>query len=102
MGPGEALVGVAVCVVLVALAALIFAIYSKRLAFKQRKLELETQAAGNRSPEVKMLEKRVRVLERIATDRGHDVAREIEALRDQRFEEGEGDVALESLGRERA
>jgi hypothetical protein len=34
------------------------------------------------------LEDRVRVLERIVTDRGYDVATQIEALRDQRRVEG--------------
>ena len=33
-----------------------------------------------------MLEERVRVLERIATDRGLDVAHQIEALRDRQVE----------------
>ena len=34
------------------------------------------------------LEDRVRVLERIVTDKGYDVATQIEALRDQRTVEG--------------
>jgi len=85
MGPGEALVGVAVCLFGIAFLALIFATYSKRLQFKQRKLELEAQArTGGSSEAVTQLEQRVRVLERIATDRGHDVAHQIEALRDAR------------------
>ena len=39
---------------------------------------------------VKDLEERVRVLERIVTDRGYDVATQIEALRDQRRVEDDG------------
>lgn len=39
---------------------------------------------------VKDLEERVRVLERIVTDGGYDVATQIEALRDQRRVEDEG------------
>ena len=39
---------------------------------------------GPTRAEVERLEQRVRVLERIVTDRGYDVATQIEALRDQR------------------
>ena len=53
------------------------------------------------------LEDRVRVLERIVTDRGYDVATQIEALRDQRRVDGGGDgngaaIDLEPARRERA
>lgn len=61
----------------------------------QRRLEQEvadlraqqTQIAPQRGPtldQVQMLEDRVRVLERIVTDRGYGLANEIEALRDRR------------------
>ena len=39
---------------------------------------------GEALERVEVLEDRVRVLERIVTDRGYDVATQIEALRDQR------------------
>jgi hypothetical protein len=46
---------------------------------------------------------RVRVLERIVTDRGYDIATQIEALRDQRrVEEADTGVSIDSLRRERA
>ncbi len=38
------------------------------------------------------LEKRVQVLERIVTDRGYDIATQIEALRDSRAVEGDSGV----------
>ncbi|WP_374406344.1 hypothetical protein [Pelagerythrobacter sp.] len=42
------------------------------------------EQAAQYSSRVAELEQRVRVLERIVTDRGYDVATQIEALRDQR------------------
>ena len=53
-------------------------------------MELKTTAsetaekAAQYASHVKELEERVRVLERIVTDRGYDIATQIEALRDQR------------------
>ena len=84
MGPGEAISIVAAFVLVIVAMAMVFAIYSKRLQFKQRKLEIEAGARGEgSSAAVERLEQRVRVLERIATERGHDVAHQIEALRDR-------------------
>ncbi|WP_408609194.1 hypothetical protein [Allopontixanthobacter confluentis] len=61
------------------------AIHKRDLAFKQRKLELEAARAGADSPasakKIEQLEQRVRVLERLATDRGQDLALQIESLR---------------------
>ncbi|MEC7160497.1 MAG: hypothetical protein VXW57_01650, partial [Pseudomonadota bacterium] len=42
------------------------------------------EKAAQYASKVQDLEDRVRVLERIVTDRGYDVATQIEALRDQR------------------
>ena len=45
---------------------------------------------------------RVRVLERIVTDKGYDVATQIEALRDERrVEETDSGVSIDSLNREK-
>lgn len=87
MGPGETLAMLALCAFGVALLALIFAIYSKRMSFKQRQLELQAEThagSGLDAGRLIKLEQRVRVLERIATDRGQDVAHQIEILRDRR------------------
>jgi hypothetical protein len=95
MGPGEAISLLGVCALLIALVAMTFATYSRRLAFKQRKLELETQVrmgAPASSELVARLEKRVRVLERLATERGPDVAAQIEALREDRALAGLSEV----------
>lgn len=63
----------------------IFGLVSRVLKHRERRLELEAQIAtaqaGQRQPRNDKLEQRVRVLERIVTDRGIDVADEIERLR---------------------
>ena len=61
--------------------------YKGRMKHRQKQLELEVRlaeaGAGQRSDaEVARLEERVRVLERIATDRSPDLAAQIEQLRD--------------------
>lgn len=47
------------------------------------------EQAAQYSSRVAELEQRVQVLERIVTDRGYDIATQIEALRDQRAVEGQ-------------
>lgn len=52
---------------------------------KLAKLQVEAaKAAGADAGEITELQERVRVLERIVTDGGYDLANQIEALRDQR------------------
>ena len=78
---------------------------------KFARLELEREkvrAAGasgrveEQAIQIAELEDRVRVLERIVTDRGYDIATQIEALRDHRpAEERLGDVAAKSVERAR-
>jgi len=54
---------------------------------KQRQLEqsagMAAEKAAQYAAQTERLEQRVRVLERIVTDRGHDLAGEIERLRDE-------------------
>ena len=56
------------------------------IALQQRKLELEAQMvaekAAQSAAQTERLEQRVRVLERIVTDKGIDLSDEIEKLRD--------------------
>ncbi|NML04624.1 hypothetical protein [Sphingomonas sp. G-3-2-10] len=56
-------------------------------ALQQRKMELEAQMVAEKAAQyaaqTERLEQRVRVLERIATDKGADLSDEIEQLRDQ-------------------
>ena len=64
--------------------------------------ELTAEKAAQYSSHVQQLEDRVRVLERIVTDRGYDVATQIEALRDQRrVEQPDPGVPLEMPVKER-
>ena len=71
-------------------------IHQRDLAFKERKLELEASKGSVSSQKIEMLEQRVRVLERLATDRGQDLALQIENLR------GSSDTAVEFAAREKA
>lgn len=62
----------------------IFAIVSRVYRHREKKLEIDARIAEAqaRNPDYRQeLEERVRVLERIVTDSGHTVAREIERLR---------------------
>jgi len=64
--------------------------------------ELSAEKAAQYSSRVSELEDRVRVLERIVTDRGYDIATQIEALRDQRRVDGlDSGVSIDSLRKER-
>ena len=69
------------------------------IAYRERKLELMADKTAERAAQyaaqVGQLEERMRVLERIATDRGVDVAAQIEALR-------EDEIAGQSLESKRA
>ena len=70
---------------ILALSIPIVAIWTKH---RQKIAELELQAAAEKAAQYATqnteLEERVRVLERIVTDKGYDVAAQIEALRDSR------------------
>ena len=83
-----------VLIPLFALMIPIVAILSKRvigpwLALRQRQLEVEAQMTAEKAAQyaahTERLENRVRVLERIITDRGADLAGEIDRLRDDRI-----------------
>jgi len=73
-----------ICCGLVAIIA--GAVIKPLIALRERKMELEAQMVAEKAAQyaaqTERLEQRVRVLERIVTDRGIDVADEIEKLRD--------------------
>ena len=83
MGDLIGLVGVMIPIF--ALSIPIVAIWSKH---KQKIVEMEIKATAEKAAQYASnnteLEQRVRVLERIVTDKGYDVASQIEALRDAR------------------
>jgi ABC-type phosphate transport system auxiliary subunit len=62
-------------------------IHKRKLKFKERELELTSQHTAEKAAQyaahTERLEQRVRVLERIITDKGIEVADQIEALRDR-------------------
>lgn len=79
--------------------AMVFSIPILAIWTKHRKevMQMQAQQTAEKAAQYvasnKDLEDRVRVLERIVTDGGYDVATQIEALRDQRRVEGElGDL----------
>lgn len=91
-----------------ALSIPIVAIWTKHQQ-KLAEMGLETTAANTAekaaqyASQIQRLEDRVQVLERIVTDRGYDVATQIEALRDSRsVEDRDSGVPLTSGSRERA
>ena len=66
-----------------------------RTKLEERRLnataESTSEKAAQYASRVQELEDRVRVLERIVTDKGYDIATQIDALRDQRsVDEGNG------------
>ncbi|WP_298090888.1 hypothetical protein [uncultured Sphingomonas sp.] len=62
--------------------------FKRHLRFKERQLEIMGSQAAEKAAQyvaqTERLEQRVRVLERIVTDRGIDLSDEIERLRDDR------------------
>lgn len=72
--------------VLIPLAAIGIAPFRMWLRLKERQLDAQTSLTAEKTAQyaahTERLEQRVRVLERIVTDKGIDVADEIEKLRD--------------------
>jgi hypothetical protein len=96
----------AMLIPILALSIPIVALWTKH---QQRLAELQIGATAEQTAEkaaqyashIQRLEDRVQVLERIVTDRGYDIATQIEALRDQRrVDEGSG-VPLGTNSKER-
>jgi hypothetical protein len=91
MGPAEAIAAVAFAGVIIAFLCVACTGFTRWVGYKQRKVEVEAEANRarlvERSDYVGLLEERVRVLERIVTDRGAEVAQQIENLRDRSIEE---------------
>ena len=74
--------------ILVGFTAVVGGVFVKPwIAYRQRRLELEAnlvaEKAAQYAAQTERLEQRVRVLERIAIDKGGDLASEIELLRDK-------------------
>lgn len=98
----------ALMIPIIALCIPMVAIWSKH---KQKIAEMQLDATASHTAEkaaqyaskVQQLEDRVRVLERIVTDEGYNVASQIEALRDTRaVEEAGSGIPLDIAARERS
>jgi hypothetical protein len=74
--------------VLIPLAAIGAGMWRRWLRVKEKQLDAQTRDTAERTAQyaahTERLEQRVRVLERIATDKGVDLSDEIERLRDDR------------------
>jgi nucleoside-triphosphatase THEP1 len=74
--------------VLIPLAAILAGVMKRFLDIKEKQIAAVTTQSAEKAAQyaahTDRLEQRVRVLERIVTDKGIDVADEIERLRDQR------------------
>ena len=84
-----------------------FIVWSKhQKSLEEKRIEATAnqtaEQAAQYASRVAQLEDRVRVLERIVTDKGYDVATQIEALRDERrVDEAGSGVSIDSISRER-
>jgi len=78
----------AVMIAMVSIFAILGGMYKRRLAFLERKLEITAGQTAEKAAQYAAhnseIENRLRVLERIVTDGAapHDIARQIDALRD--------------------
>ena len=86
MGPGETIALVAIVGGLIAVTILVGTIFKRIMSYKEKQLGLTADSTAEKAAQyaahVEKLEARVRVLERIATDKGADLALQIEELRD--------------------
>jgi hypothetical protein len=85
MGPGEAIIALVAGGVAVGVLIFVGAVFKRFMDYKERQLLLTADRTAEKAAQyashVEQLERRVRVLERIATDKGTDLATQIEDLR---------------------
>ena len=86
MSPEDTMALLVLIVGSISIAGIIGEAYKRRLDFKQRSLELKAQQASEHAAQsaatAERLEQRVRVLERIATDKSATLASQIEDMRE--------------------
>lgn len=86
MSPEDTMALLGMVVLVIVFVGVIGDVYKRRLAFKERELELlskhTAEKAAQYAAQAERLEQRVRVLERIATDKSAEIAGQIENLRD--------------------
>ena len=85
MGPGETISLIAVAVMVIAVLITVGTMFKRFMAYKERQLTLTADRTAEKAAQyashIQLLEERVRVLERIATDKGTDLAQQIDNLR---------------------
>ena len=85
MGPGETIALVAIVGGLIAVTIMVGTIFKRFMAYKERQLGMTAdrtaEKAAQYAAQVERLEERMRVMERITTDSGVNVAQQIESLR---------------------
>ena len=85
MGPGETIAAVVIGGIVIGVLILLGKVFHRFIAYKERQLgvtaDRTAEKAAQYASHVQLLEERVRVLERIATDKGADLAAQIEDLR---------------------
>jgi hypothetical protein len=88
MSPGEAIAAVAFAGMVIGVLIVLGTVFKRYMSYKERQLELTADKTAEKAAQyaahVEKLEERMRVLERIATDKGVDVAAQIESLRDEK------------------
>ena len=86
-GPFEAVGLIAVVGGFIAVTILLGSMFKRFMAYKERQLGFTAEATAEKAAQyashIQQLEQRVRVLERIATDKGADLAQQIDDLRAQ-------------------
>lgn len=95
--------------VMIPIIALMIPIVALWTRHQQKMAEMQIGATAEQTAEkaaqyathIQRLEDRVQVLERIVTDRGYDIATQIEALRDTRRVDQQADVPLGLGNKER-
>lgn len=87
MGPGETIAAVVLGGIVIAVIMTIGEAFKRFMAYKERQIGLTADSTAEKAAQyashVERLEARVRVLERIATDKGADLAQQIDDLRDE-------------------
>lgn len=85
MGPGETIAAVALAGIVIGVLILLGTVFQRFMAYKERQLTLTADRTAEKAAQyashIQLLEERVRVLERIATDKGTDLAQQIDNLR---------------------
>lgn len=86
MSPEETMALLVLMIGIIIITSIIAEAYKRRLTFKERQLELKAALASEHAAQsaatAERLEQRVRVLERIATDKSAQLASQIEDMRE--------------------